>query len=106
MAALNERLASGVASTGYYSRTVGLPLPYMYRALAQVGGADATRFLVSVAEDRASLGRLTAVWALGLLPAGSTDADRVLAALVQDPDDAVRAAAKQAMDARARPGSR
>lgn len=106
VAGLRAKLAAGADPRGAYAPALDLPLPYLFRALAHVGGAEAVDFLVEVARSGDRPARLVAIAALGWARNDGGRADATLAALARDPDTMVSGVAQFTLDERRRRGGR
>jgi len=103
IAAVQATLGRGLDQQGLLSEAVRLPIPYLYRALGNAGGAEATSFLIEVARTGPPRGRVVAIEALGLVTDDDGQVERALATLSADSDGSVRRAARNVMSERRRP---
>ncbi len=106
IAAVQATLIRGLDQQGPYGAAIGLPIPFLYRALGNAGGAEATSFLIEIARTGPPRGRVVAIEALGLVIDDDGQVERVLARLSGDADPGVRSAARNVMAERKRPGGK
>lgn len=106
IAALQATLARGLDQQGPYGEAVGLPIPFLYRALGNAGGAEATSFLIEIARTGSPRGRVVAIEALGLVIDDDGQVERALTTLTADTDPGVRRAARNVIGERTRPGGK
>jgi hypothetical protein len=107
IAGLRAKLTSGDDPRQAYSPLIGIPTPYLFRALARVGGDEAMGFLLEVARKGEKPARLVAIPALGLVRQAEAErAERALTALAADPDVAVSGVAQFTLDERRRRAGR
>ena len=100
--ALREHAASGKDAQGYFDDRVRVPVSYMYRALALVGGREVREFLVAMSSDGARGARVLAISALGTSWMNDGDIDALLRRLLNERDPAIKGAATWVLDERER----